>query len=151
MVGQMRSTAPLAGVLVALLALVGAAACGRDHKPAAEGTVSMAGEEVTTSRLLTVAAGICDAAALAARDNVNSSRATFFGQSHDGLHLIARGLQASDRAQSAALLEAKQKVEADFVAPPPGTGLADDLRRLADVTRDSLARFKVSADACPPS
>jgi hypothetical protein len=144
----MRWSAPLAALLVAALAVAGAA-CGDGKKPAGPGTVAMAGQTVTTSKLLTIAAGICDAAGLAG--NVDSSRATFYGQSHDGLHLIAKGLQDVDRAQSAALLEAKQKVEADYVAPPPGPQLATDLRRLADVTRASLARFKVSADPCPPS
>ena len=109
----------------------------------------MAGQTVTTSKLLAIAAGVCDAAGLAGQ-NMNSARATFYGQSHDGLHLIARALQDIDRGQSAALLEAKQKVEADFLAPSPGPQVADDLRRLADVTRASLARFKVSADACAP-
>ena len=145
----MRCSAPLAAViLVALIA--GGTGCGNDKKPAAPGTIAMAGQAVTTSKLLTIAAGICDAAALAGH-NVDSSRATFYGQSHDGLHLIAKGLQDVDRDESAALLEAKQKVEADYVAPPPGTQLTDDLRRLADVTRESLTRFKVSADPCPPS
>ena len=148
MVGTMRWSTLLLAVVLAAVAAAGVA-CGDDKKPAAPGTIAMAGEAVPTSKLLTIAAGICDAAALA--NNVDSSRATFYGQSHDGLHLIARGLQDVDRAQSAALLEAKQKVEADYVAPPPGPQLAADLRQLADVTRASLARFKVSADACPPS
>jgi hypothetical protein len=145
----MRCPASLPALLFVALAMTGAA-CGAEKKPAAPGTIAMAGQAVPTSKLLTIAAGICDAAALAGH-NVDSSRATFYGQSHDGLHLIARGLQDVDRDESAVLLEAKQKVEADYVAPPPGTQLTDDLRRLADVTRESLTRFKVSADACPPS
>jgi hypothetical protein len=107
----------------------------------------MAGETVKISRLLVIAAGICDAAQLADR-NIDSARATFYGQSHEGLHLIARGLEKIDRAAAAALLEAKQKVESDLVAPPPGRQLAADLRQLADVTRSSLARFDVNADPC---
>ena len=99
---------------------------------------------------LRLAASICDAAQLAGND-VDSARATFYGQSHEGLHLIARGLQDVDRNQSAALLEAKQKVEADFLASPPRPQLVNDLRHLADVTPAGLARFKVSADVCPPS
>jgi len=145
----MRCPGPLTAVILAALVVAGAA-CGGDKKAAQPGTVAMAGQAVQTSRLITVAAGICDAAGLAGH-NVDSARATFYGQSHDGLHLIAKGLQEVDRAESATLLEAKQKVEADFVAPPPGTQLADDLRQLSDVTRASLARFKVNADACPPS
>jgi hypothetical protein len=145
----MRCFAPLAAVLMVAGLAVSGAGCGREKKPAAN-AVTMAGEAVATSRLVTIAAGVCDAAQLAGH-NVDSARATFYGQSHEGLHLIARGLQDVDRNQSAALLEAKQKVEADFLAPPPGPQLVNDLRQLADVTRSSLARFKVSADACPPS
>jgi hypothetical protein len=144
----MRPLSPLVAVVVIAMAVAGAG-CGSDAKPT-PGAVAIAGETVTTAKLQTIAAGICDAARQAGRD-VDSARAIFLGQSHDGLHLIARGLQDEDRAASAALLEAKQKVEADFVAPPPGPQLADDLLALAAVTRSSLAHFKVSADQCPPA
>ena len=65
--------------------------------------------------------------------------------------MIARGLQDKDRDAAATLLETKQKVEADFLNPPPAPQVVADLRKLAAVTRTSLAHFKVSADACPPS
>ena len=142
----MRLSAPLA---LAVVAAVGpGAGCGSGGKPA-PAVVAMAGETVATGRLLTIAAGICDAARQAPTD-IEAARQTFFGQSHDGIHLIARGLQDKDRAASATLLEAKQKIEADFLAPPPGPQVAADLRALVAVTRSSLARFKVSADPCPP-
>jgi hypothetical protein len=146
----MRFLTPLTVVVVTAVTLAGAA-CGSDANPPAGDVVALAGETVSRSRLVSIAAGICDAAELATGD-VNSARATFFGQSHEGLHLIARGLeQEDDRATSAALLEAKQKVEADFLATAPGPQVAADLRRLADVTRSGLAGFKVSATACPQS
>lgn len=111
----------------------------------------MAGQVVATSKLLTIAAGVCDAARQAATDT-QAAYQTFFGQSHDGIHLIARGLQEKHRDAAATLLEAKVKVEEDFPGPnPPASKLASDLRRLAAVTRDSLAVFKVHADACPSS
>ena len=113
----MRRSVPLALVF----AVVGTgAACGSGHKPAPV-VVAMAGQTVATAKLLTIAAGVCDAARQAAT-NVDAARQTFFGQSHDGIHLIARGLQDKDRAASATLLEAKQKVEADFNASPPPAG-----------------------------
>ena len=114
------------------------------------GTVTMAGETVARSRLGAVVAGVCDAADLAGR-NIANARVIFYAQSHDGLHLIARGLADVDRPAAAALLEAKQKVEADFLAPPPGMQVAKDLRRLAEVTRSGLARFDVGIDPCPIS
>src|SRR5438067_4503769 len=133
----------------AIVVLGAGAACGSGGKPAPV-VVALAGQTVATTKLQTIAAGICDAARQATSD-VGAARQTFFGTSHDGIHLIARGLQDKDRAASATLLEAKQKVEADFNAspPPPGPQITADLRKLAAVTRTSLARFKVGAEACP--
>jgi hypothetical protein len=143
----MRLAVPLALVVVAMT--VSGAGCGPDKKPAPV-VVALAGQTVATAKLLTISTGICDAARQAG-SNIDAARQTFFGQSHDGIHLIARGLQDVDRDASGALLEAKQKVEADFLTPSPGPQVAADLRALAAVTRSSLARFKVSADACPSS
>jgi hypothetical protein len=140
----MHRSVPLA---LALTVAVAGAACGSGDKPA-PAVVAMAGQTVATAKLLTIAAGVCDAARQAAT-NVDTARQTFFGQSHDGIHLIARGLQDKHRAASATLLEAKVKVEEDFLSPPPAPQVVSDLRRLAAVTRASLAYFKVNADACP--
>jgi hypothetical protein len=146
--GHMRLFPPFVAVLVATLA-GSAAGCGSDKKPAPV-VVAMAGETVPTAKLLTIAAGVCDAARQAGADAA-AARQTFFGQAHDGIHLIARGLQDVDRGATATLLEAKQKVEADFLAPSSGLQVAADLRTLAAVTRSALARFKVSAEPCPPA
>jgi hypothetical protein len=109
----------------------------------------MAGQTVTVARLLAVAAGLCEAARQAPTD-VKAAEKTFNGRSHDGLHLIARGLEKVDRAASAALLEAKGKVEGDFSRSATGSQVAADLKPLHDVTVSSLARFNVTAGACPP-
>lgn len=146
--GRVMRLSALLAVAVVTAVVVAGAACGSGSKPAPV-VVAMAGETVATAKLLTIAGGICDAARQAPTD-VDAARQTFFGVSHDGIHLIARGLQVKDRDESATLLQAKQKVEADFLTPPPGTTIATDLRALSAVTRSSLARFKVSADACPP-
>lgn len=114
------------------------------------GSVTMAGQTVPVARLLAVAAGLCEAAAQAPTD-VEAAEKTFNGRSHDGLHLIARGLEQIDRAASAALLEAKGKVEGDFSRNATGTQVAADLKPLHDVTVSSLARFNVTAGACPPA
>jgi len=139
----------LAPLVLAVALAVPAAACGSGKNPTPV-VVAMAGQTVATAKLLTIAAGICDAARQAAT-SIDTARQTFFGQSHDGIHLIARGLQDKDRDAAATLLETKQKVEADFLNPPPAPQVVADLRKLAAVTRTSLAHFKVSADACPPS
>jgi hypothetical protein len=172
----MARTAPLVALACAALALVGAA-CGSDDKPSESATsttvaqvtsstaetttstaftttapasVTMAGQTVTTARLRAIAAGLCEAASQAATD-VSAAEKTFSGKSHDGLHLIARGLQDIDRPASATLLEAKGKVEADFSKKAPGATVAADLRSLSEVTKSSLARFNVTVDACPTS
>lgn len=173
----MRPSRALTAFLVAAVAFVGTA-CGSDDNDdgaatsttaagvtsssAAEtttttaatpsstvGTVQMAGQTVPVARLLAVAVGLCEAAAQAPTD-VKAAEKTFNGRSHDGLHLIARGLEQVDRAASAALLEAKQKVEGDFSKGASGSQVAADLKPLHDVTVSSLARFNVTAGACPP-
>ena len=111
-------------------------------------SVTMAGQTVTTARLRSIALGLCDAAEQAATD-VTGAETTFQNKSHDGLHLVAKGLQDIDRTASATLLEAKEKVESDFSKKAPGTQVAADLRSLSDVLKSSLARFNVTVDACP--
>ena len=112
------------------------------------GSVSMAGQTVTVARLLAIAAGLCEAAAQAPTD-VAAAEKTFNSRSHDGLHLIARGLEEVDREAAATLLQAKQKVEGDFSNAAAGEQVATDLRTLSEVTKSGLARFNVSVDACP--
>ena len=146
----MRQLAPLAAAVAATLSVGGSgAACGSDEKP--QVVVALAGETVATARLRSIAGGLCEGARQANRGEIDAARQTFFGQSHEGLHLIARALQDDDRGAAAALLEAKQKVEADFTTPPAGAQVAADLRQLAELTRSSLARYKVSVDSCPAS
>lgn len=116
----------------------------------APASVTMAGETVSTTRLRVIAAGLCEAAQQAATD-ISAAAKTFNSKSHDGLHVIARGLQEIDRPASATLLEAKQKVEGDISDKVAGPQLAADLRSLSEVTRSSLARFTVTVDACPPT
>jgi hypothetical protein len=171
----MGRSASFIALAFAAVALVGAA-CGSDDNKSSEATsttaapvttssvvattastaptttaptsVTMAGQTVTTAKLRAIAAGLCEAAKQAATDT-SAAEQTFQGRSHDGLHLIARGLQDIDRPASATLLEAKEKVESDFSNKAPGTKVATDLRSLSEVTKSSLARFNVTVDACP--
>ena len=175
----MRSALPLTALLVAGLAVAGVS-CGSDDESSdtapsttvvtsevttssvaetttssvvgstTAGSITMAGQTVTVARLLTVAVGLCEAAAQAPND-VKTAEKTFNARSHDGLHLIARGLETIDRSAAAALLEAKGKVEGDFARSAAGAQVATDLRQLSEVTRSSLARFNVTAGACPPA
>lgn len=168
----MRPPRIVPALLIAVVAL--SAACGSDddrpgtaNSSATAGTgattattapaattpptaVTVGGETVPVDRLVGYATAICEAARQAATD-VGAARKTFNGRAHDGLHLIARGLETVDRAAAATLLEAKQKVEADFSQPPPAAQIVADLNHLAEVTRSSLALFGVDVDACPPA
>jgi hypothetical protein len=167
----MSRTAPLTVLALAAITLM-SAACGSDDEPpesatsttaapvttapdaetttttTAPASVTMAGETVSTTRLRVIAAGLCEAGQQAGTD-ISAAAKTFNSKSHDGLHVIARGLQEIDRPASATLLEAKQKVEGDISSKAAGPQLAADLRSLSDVTRSSLARFNVTVDACP--
>src|SRR5438270_1808062 len=128
----MRVPSAVAVGVVAALVGAGAAACGSGGK-GTPAVVAMAGQTVATSKLQTIAGGICDAARQASTD-ADTARQTFFGTSHDGIHLIARGLEIKDRATAARLPQTKRMVEVDFAATPPHLGphIAADLRRLAD-------------------
>lgn len=164
---NMRPSRIVPALLIAVAAL--SAACGSDdHSPESANSsattstttaptvttppaaVTVGGESVPVTRLANYAASICEAARQAATDPGAASK-TFNGRAHDGLHLIARGLETVDRAAAATLLEAKQKVEADFSEPPPAAQLVADLNHLAEVTRSSLTRFGVNVEACPPA
>ena len=168
----MRPPISLTALLVAVAA-VSAVACGSSDKATEAGTssttattaqvttssaaetttstagsVTIAGQSVTVAKLRLIANGLCEAAQQAATDTAAAEK-TFQGKSHDGLHLIARGLQEIDRPASATLLEAKEKVESDFSNHAAGSQVATDLRSLSEVTKSSIARFNVTVDACP--
>ncbi len=72
----------------------------------------------------------------------------FFDRSHATLHLIARALEDVDRSLAGRLLEAKQRVEADFSGLASGDRVADDLGRLAAVTGEGLDRLAVPRPPC---
>ena len=123
-------------VVVLLLAVL-AAGC-RDSGP---DTVTVGGDLTTVARLVDAHAGLCEAAATPAM-----ARALFFDRSHEALHTVVRGVEEVDRAQAAALLQAKGKVESELGARPPT--LPDDLLRLAEVYRTSLGRLAIEAPPC---
>jgi hypothetical protein len=127
----------LAGLAVLALLLT---ACGGSSDSGTK-TVTVGGEQVTVARLVDAHAGLCEAASRPA-----TARALFYDRSHEALHTVARGVEDVDRAQAAALLEAKEKVEAELDNPPPT--LVADLLTLADVYRTSLGRLAITAPPC---
>ncbi len=140
-----------AAVMVVALGL-GTGSCrdaGSDGDSVGPGpTVVLAGEPVPVRRLTAAVEGLCTALRQAP-DSPSAAETTFFDESHDTLHAIARGLEEVDRPQAAALLEAKQRVEADLAGGRASGGrIADDLRPLVDATRAGLARLEVPTQPC---
>ena len=133
------------GVLAVVLVLAGGA-CGGDDGPPT--SVKVGDEEVPATRLAGALQGVCLAQRQAAAGNVESARQTFFDRSHDTLHVLALALEAVDRAKAGELLLAKQLVESDLESTPVRAALAQDLRRLGEVTRSGLSRLEISTPPC---
>jgi len=79
--------------------------------------------------------GLCQAAAVS--DRPAEARAVFFDSVHEPLHELADETAARDRVAAGTLLEAKQRVEADFASDD--TALPEDLDRLVDATDAALS------------
>jgi hypothetical protein len=122
--------------VVALLVLAACSDAGSNPR-----TITVAGQPVAVASLIDAHTALCQAAA-----DPDAARRLFFDRAHEQLHTVARALEDVDRAQAAALLEAKEKVESELPNPPPA--LPDDLRRLAAVYRDGLGRLAITAPPC---
>lgn len=77
----------------------------------------------------TLAGAMCDASEAAGAGRVGDAKATF-EDNHTALHELAAKTADTDRAQAAALLRAKEKVEADLRRSTPKE-LSSDLEALA--------------------
>ena len=110
-------------------------------------TLVVAGDPVPMARMTDALANLCTARD-EAPDSPEAAQARFFSRSHTTLHVVARALEDVDRPLAARLLEAKQKVEADFTNRASGGRVADDLRPLVTVTRDALDRLAVPLPPC---
>jgi hypothetical protein len=110
-------------------------------------TIVVAGAPVPAARLTDALENLCQART-EAPDRPQAAEARFFDRSHETLHLIARALEDVDRPLAGRLLEAKQKVEADFSGLASGDRVADDIGRLVEVTRAGLDRLAVPVPPC---
>jgi hypothetical protein len=78
------------------------------------------------------------------------ARATFYDRAHQTLHVIAAATGRVDRGAEAALLVAKQRVEAELEREPPDPEtFADDVAVLYVATSDALRAIGLDAPACP--
>jgi hypothetical protein len=134
-----------------LVLLVAGPACVKvdtaDPPPTTGPTIVVAGDPVPVAQMTDALANLC-LARDEAPDRPQAAEARFFDRSHTTLHLIARAVEDVDRSLAARLLEAKQKVEADFSGLASGDRVADDLARLVDVTGDGLDRLAVPLPPC---
>lgn len=99
------------------------------------------GDDAAADPLVDAHVALCEAG-----DRPAEARELFFDRSHEALHEVARRLDDVDRAQAAALLEAKQRVESGLERPGPN--LLGDIARLAEVYRASLGRLAIEASPC---
>jgi hypothetical protein len=93
--------------------------------------------------------GVCDALASARSGDVEEARVAFFDGAHDGLHELASRTSEVDRAVTADLLRAKERIEALME-----TSSASDLQSaLADLTDATGAAARTldpeAATSCP--
>ncbi len=103
----------------------------------------VAGDPVPVAQMTDALAALCVAQDEAA-GRPRAAEARFFDRSHATLHLMARALEDVDRPLAARLLEAKQKVEADFSGLASGDRVADDLGTLAEVTAEGWTDLRFS-------
>jgi hypothetical protein len=125
-----------------MLALaVVAAACGDES----DAPPSASFGAVTPNAASEAVLGLCE---LRSATDVIRAEATFLDRSHATLHAIAAAAEARDRASAAALLEAKQRVEAALAREDLPPHFRRDVDSLIDATRAALDALDVEAPAC---
>jgi hypothetical protein len=119
----------------ACLALLGAC----DGEPAP-------GPTAPDARFLRAVDGLCEALDQAGAPA--EAERIFFDRSHDALHEIADAATEANREAAAALLTAKNRVEADFADTPRRAELEGHLQTLIAATVDALTALGVAAPGC---
>ena len=132
--------------LVLALAIL-AGACGgpgtQDHpSPPPSGSLGPVTQEAAGEAIL----GLCE---IVGPTDPGAAATTFFDRSHQTLHVIAAATEVVDREAAAALLEAKQVIEADLGQPALPEGFSADSGALLEATRAALASIGLDAPACP--
>ncbi len=145
--GGRRKTDLALAVLCGLLLACGGGEGDRPPGSATGPTIVVAGDGVPVVQMTDALADLCTARD-EAPDRPRAAEARFFERSHATLHVVARALEDVDRPLAARLLEAKQKVEADFSGLASGDRVADDIGALLAVARDGLDRLAVPVPPC---
>jgi hypothetical protein len=94
--------------------------------------------------------GLCEAGTLSAQGQVEEAGEVFQDRSHDFLHELAADVQDADPAAAAALLEAKQRVEAALADPASEPeALPDLLVALRRAFAGAARALGETVPACP--
>lgn len=106
-------------------------------------------------RLRSATQGLCDAEALAREGQIDAARARFFDRSHEVLHELAALVTDRDAGASAALLRAKERLEAILQASltsatdPEGDEVAARIAELIDRLRAAARAAGLGEVRCP--
>lgn len=135
-------------LLVASLALGGCDADGaQDGEPSGSASPLPSGSlgVVTPEAADEAVLGLCD---LVHESDIAEANATFLDRSEQTLHVIAAAAEGVDRVASSALLEAKQRVEADLEEGDLPQGFAVDVRFLLQAVRAALDVIGLGSPGC---
>jgi hypothetical protein len=103
---------------------------------------------VTADAASAAVLGLCDVRSGLSTDPQGAA-ATFENEVHEELHVIAAATEVQDREAAATLLQAKEKVEADFADPAAGGDAGPDVEALLSAVRSALTAIGLSAPDCP--
>jgi len=127
--------------MTALIALLLTACLPAASLPATPGTSATAGGLSASS------SGLCQA--IAALPSASLAERAFTNMAHEALHVLAADSRI-DRTLRARILEAMERVEADFSAPGDTAVLADDLAALQGSADEALRSVDVQIPPCAP-
>ena len=105
------------------------------------------GPSATAPGLSAASSGLCQA--IAALPSASLAERAFTNMAHEALHVLAADSRI-DRTLRARILEAMERVEADFSAPADTSVLADDLAALQGSAHEALRSVDVQVPACAP-
>jgi len=135
--------------IVPMTALALLAACGGSAatSPSSSPTTSSSTALVPEVRAFL---SLCSVAADVAAEDLAGAEAAFQDEVHETLHELADRLGSTDRAVSAALLQAKSKVEADLLEDAPDSArLGTDVGGLLAAMADALGAVGLDVPECP--
>jgi hypothetical protein len=122
------------------------AACGhRAGRGAA--TIELGNQAVSVVGLRQAVAALCMTERQAQHEPA-VARSTFYNDSHDSMHVLARLLETADRSQAAKVLETMQVVERDLAMQPISSSLPGDVGRLSAAAAAGLDRLLVTPPPC---